>query len=104
MLCDVVPFDNNDVRLGMKYIVDREQLVKTVLRGYGAVGNDHYKGERFNELLIAARAELANKKRREMNNPLALCELAARAPNISAGHMVKQAWLSNDRVFILDFH
>ena len=29
--------------------------------------------------------------KREMNNPLALCELAARAPNISAGHVVKQA-------------
>jgi hypothetical protein len=29
-----------------------------------------------------------------MNNPLALYELAARAPNISAGHMVKQASLS----------
>jgi len=39
-----------------------------------------------------------------MNNPLALCELAARAPNISASHMVKQAWLPNDRVFILGFH
>jgi hypothetical protein len=39
-----------------------------------------------------------------MNNPLALCELAARAPNISAGHSVKQAWLPNDRIFILDFH
>jgi len=38
-----------------------------------------------------------------MNNPLALCELAARAPNISAGHKVKQAWLPNDRFFILDF-
>jgi len=41
MLCDTAPFDNNDVRLGMKYAVDREQLVKQVLRGYGAVGNDH---------------------------------------------------------------
>jgi hypothetical protein len=41
---------------------------------------------------------------REMNNPLALCELAARAPNISAGHIVKQAWLPNDHVSILDFH
>ena len=39
-----------------------------------------------------------------MNNPLVLCELAARAPNISAGQMVNQAWLSNDRVFILDIH
>jgi hypothetical protein len=28
-----------------------------------------------------------------MNNPLALCELAARAPNISAGHMVNQLYL-----------
>jgi len=41
-------------------------------------------------------------REREINNPLALCELATRAPNISAGHMVKQAWLSNDRIFILD--
>ncbi len=39
----------------------------------------------------------------EMNHPLALYELAARAPNISAGHNVKQAWLSNDHVFICDF-
>jgi len=41
MMCDVAPFDNNDVRLGLKYAIDREQLVKQVLRGYGAVGNDH---------------------------------------------------------------
>jgi len=41
---------------------------------------------------------------REMNNPLALCELAARAHNISAGYRVKQVLLPNDRVFILDFH
>ena len=39
-----------------------------------------------------------------MNNPLALCELAAKDPNISAGHKVKQAWLPNGRIFILDFH
>jgi len=39
-----------------------------------------------------------------MNNPLALCELAAKAPNISAGHKVKLACLSNDRVAILDIH
>ena len=35
-----------------------------------------------------------------MNQPLALGELAPRAPNISVGHMIKQAWLTNDRVFI----
>jgi len=41
MLCDTAPFDNNDVRLAMKYGINREQLVQQVLRGYGAVGNDH---------------------------------------------------------------
>jgi peptide/nickel transport system substrate-binding protein len=41
MLTDVAPFDNNDVRLALKYAVDREALLKTILRGYGAVGNDH---------------------------------------------------------------
>ena len=39
----------------------------------------------------------------EMNNHLALCELAARAPNIGVGHKIKQAWLLNDRVFMLGF-
>jgi|GEM_PF-6557765 len=48
--------------------------------------------------------QLSGFSEHEMNNPLALCELATRIPNISAGHMVKQAWLQNDRVFILDFH
>ena len=41
---------------------------------------------------------------REMNNPLALCELAARAPNVNAINKVKYAWLLNDRVFTLDYH
>jgi len=46
--------------------------------------------------------QLSGFSEREMNNPLALCELAARVPNISAGHRVKQMWLSNDQVYILD--
>ena len=37
----VAPFDNNDVRLALKYAVNREALVKTLLRGHGRVGNDH---------------------------------------------------------------
>ena len=36
----VAPYDNNDVRLGLKYAVDRESIVKTLLRGHGSVGND----------------------------------------------------------------
>lgn len=41
MRTDMAPFDNNDVRLALKYALDREGLVRTVLRGHGAVGNDH---------------------------------------------------------------
>ncbi len=35
------PFDNNDIRLALKYGVDRQSLLQKVLRGYGSVGNDH---------------------------------------------------------------
>ena len=41
MHTDVAPYNNNDVRLALKYGINREQLVKTILRGYGTVGNDH---------------------------------------------------------------
>ncbi|MDM8556485.1 ABC transporter substrate-binding protein [Desulfococcaceae bacterium HSG7] len=41
MNATLAPFDNNDVRLALKYAIDREALVKTILRGYGEVGNDH---------------------------------------------------------------
>jgi peptide/nickel transport system substrate-binding protein len=41
MRTDTAPYDNNDARLALKYAVDREQMVKTILRGYGRVGNDH---------------------------------------------------------------
>jgi peptide/nickel transport system substrate-binding protein len=41
MLTTMKPYDNNDVRLGLKYIIDREQMIKQVLRGYGYLGNDH---------------------------------------------------------------
>lgn len=41
MHTDLEPFNNNDVRLALKYGIDREQLVKTILHGYGTVGNDH---------------------------------------------------------------
>jgi peptide/nickel transport system substrate-binding protein len=41
MRTDTPPFDNNDVRLALKYAVDREALLQNVLRGHGALGNDH---------------------------------------------------------------
>ncbi|MBT8372308.1 MAG: ABC transporter substrate-binding protein [Deltaproteobacteria bacterium] len=41
MLTDREPFNNNDVRLAMKYAIDREHMVKQILRGFGTIGNDH---------------------------------------------------------------
>ena len=41
MLTDIAPFDNVDVRLAVKYAVDREELLQKILRGHGQVGNDH---------------------------------------------------------------
>lgn len=35
------PFDDNNVRMALKLGMNREQFVKTVLRGYGSLGNDH---------------------------------------------------------------
>ena len=37
----VPPFDNNDVRLALKYAINRQALLDTILRGRGYVGNDH---------------------------------------------------------------
>ena len=39
------PFSNNHVRLALKYGVNRQQLVDTILSGFGVVGNDHPIGE-----------------------------------------------------------
>jgi peptide/nickel transport system substrate-binding protein len=41
MICTMAPFDNKDVRLALKYAIDREEIVKKVLRGHGSVGNDN---------------------------------------------------------------
>ncbi len=41
MLTDRAPFNNNDARLAMKYAIDREQMLKMIVRGYGIPGNDH---------------------------------------------------------------
>lgn len=41
MQVDKPPYDNPDIRLALKYSVDREQILKTLFSGYGALGNDH---------------------------------------------------------------
>ena len=43
------PFSDNNVRLALKYAIDREELVEKILFGYGTVGNDHPigRGQRF---------------------------------------------------------
>ena len=41
MLVNQTPYDNNDVRTALKLAIDREALVKQILRGYGEPGNDH---------------------------------------------------------------
>lgn len=33
-------FQNNDLRLALKYAIDREQIVERILHGYGTLGND----------------------------------------------------------------
>jgi peptide/nickel transport system substrate-binding protein len=41
MQSDVSPYDNVDFRNALKWLFDRERLVKTTLKGYGAIANDH---------------------------------------------------------------
>lgn len=41
MRVDTPPFDKNEVREAIKYCMDRDAFVKTVLRGHGTPANDH---------------------------------------------------------------
>ncbi len=41
MLTDTKPYDNNDLRLALKYAFDREEMLQRIFKGYGEVGNDH---------------------------------------------------------------
>lgn len=40
MAIDLPPFNNNDVRQAMRYIIDRPQTIQQVVAGYGTVAND----------------------------------------------------------------
>ncbi|MCD4677846.1 MAG: ABC transporter substrate-binding protein, partial [Desulfobacula sp.] len=41
MLVDNKSYTDNNVRMALKLAVNREEMVKTILKGYGEVGNDH---------------------------------------------------------------
>ncbi len=45
MFCDTPPFDNVDVRLALKYAMNRDEIVQKILLGHGTLGNDHPIGE-----------------------------------------------------------
>ncbi len=42
MFTDVAPFDNNDVRLALKYAIDRQDIVEKIMFGRASVGNDYH--------------------------------------------------------------
>ena len=37
---DTAPLDNNDLRLALKYAINRQEMVDKILQGYGGIGND----------------------------------------------------------------
>ncbi len=41
MTMDNEPYKNPDLRLAIKYAMDREQIMKALFQGYGQLGNDH---------------------------------------------------------------
>lgn len=41
MIALAQPFDNNDVRLALKYAINREEWLDKIMLGYGSLGNDH---------------------------------------------------------------
>lgn len=40
MFCDQAPFDDVNVRLALKYAIDRQEVLDKVLRGHGQIAND----------------------------------------------------------------
>ncbi len=39
-LCDTDPYKSNDMRLALKYGIDRQKIVDTVYKGFATIGND----------------------------------------------------------------
>ena len=42
--CNTGPYDNKDLRLALKYGIDRQKIIDTVFAGHASVGNDHTLG------------------------------------------------------------
>src|SRR5262249_26340316 len=40
MNCTAAPYSDRNVRLALKYAIDRQKVIDTVLNGYGVIGND----------------------------------------------------------------
>lgn len=40
MHTNTAPFDNKDLRLALKYAIDRQEMVDKILDGFGSIGND----------------------------------------------------------------
>lgn len=40
MHVDTAPFDKNELRLALKYALNRQEMVDKILQGYGSIGND----------------------------------------------------------------
>ena len=38
--CDTDPYTNNDIRLALKYGIDRQKIVDAVYKGFATIGND----------------------------------------------------------------
>jgi len=68
MRTDVAPFDNNDVRLALKYAINRDEIVAKVLQGYGEIGNDHpiSSGQQFFDTSMAQRGYDPDKAREHL--------------------------------------
>lgn len=47
MHCNTAPFDNNDLRLALKYAIDRELMLQQVVGGFGTIGNDYPVNENY---------------------------------------------------------
>ena len=41
MHCDTAPFDNVDVRLALKYAINRDDIIEKIFYGHATIGNDH---------------------------------------------------------------